>query len=186
MRRRLAALDALYDRAATAPVRVETGYTHYLPCVLLMADQPAVDLAAALHARSEGAVLRTAASGVLYVGPKGVLLCIAPPRADTGGAGRWAVGALRPPRRPSILSSVRPPRPRFEAPSCVVELGPVRQVTAVSVALPQGHFARLARIRPRYAMLLRWPTGQALLAIPAIGDTLPKLHRCLDDLRWAS
>ena len=62
----------------------------------------------------------------------------------------------------------------------------MRQVTAVSIAMPRSHFARLARIRPRYAMLLRWPRGQALLAIPAIGDTLPKLHRCLDDIRWAS
>jgi hypothetical protein len=186
MRRRLAVLDALYDRAATAPVRVELGYTHYLPCVLLMADQPAADLGAALHARSEAAVLKTAASGVLYVGPKGVLLCVTPPDGDTWRADRGTAAAdSRPSRRTSILSLLRR-APRFGPPSCVVDLGSVRQVTAVSVALPQGHFARLARIRPRHAMLLRWPTGQALMAIPAIGDTLPKLHRCLDDLRWAS
>lgn len=176
MRKRLALLDSLYDRAAAFPVRVEAGYTHYLPCVLLMADEPAANLTAAIQGRSEAAVLKTAASGVLYVGPKGVRLCTI--TSDSG------TRPLRAQTRRAWLPWGRTRKPDSAMQTSLLDLGSVRQVTAVSLALPQGHFARLARIRPRYAMLLRWPTGQALMAIPAIGDTLPKLHRCLDELRW--
>jgi hypothetical protein len=163
MRKRLALLD---------------GYTHYLPCVILMADEPTANLTAAIQGRSEAAVVKAAASGVLYVGPKGALLCTI--TSDNG---------TRPHR--AQASRVWLPWPRAGKPESVMQtslldLGPVRQVTAVSLAMPQGHIARLARIRPRYAMLLRWPTGQALMAIPAIGDTLPKLHRCFDELRWCT
>ena len=149
VRKRLAILDALYERAAAYPVHVEPGYTHYLPCVMLMQDEPSADLLARVRSWSDGPVVKSASGCILYVGPKGV--------------------------------SMR----RTES-ETTIELGPVRQVTATSVALPQSQLARVARVRPRYAMLLRWPTGQAILAIPAIGDTLPRLHRCLDDLRWAS
>jgi hypothetical protein len=187
MRKRLAVLDALYEQAAAYPVRVESGYTHYLPCVLLMADEPSANLSAALHMRSESAVLKAAASGLFYVGPKGALLCtIAGDEHTAGMDPHLGRAAERSWRWQSMLSALRPRKSRPARQISRLDLGQIRQVTAVSIAMPQGHFARLARIRPRYAMLLRWPTGQALLAIPAIGDTLPKLHRCLDDLRWAS
>ena len=41
-RRRIAALDASYEDAAAAPVHWH-GYTHYLPCVVLMTDLPGTD-----------------------------------------------------------------------------------------------------------------------------------------------
>jgi hypothetical protein len=186
MQKRLALLDALYDRAAAYPVRVEAGYTHYLPCVLLMAGEATANLTTAIHTGSEAAVLKSAASSILYVGPKGVRL-----RTIESGTGASRPGGTQGMggtawRWASILPLAPRQRPGFAPPSWTIDLGPVRQVTAVSIALPQSHFARLARIRPRYAMLLRWPAGQALTAIPAIGDTLPKLHHCLDELRWAS
>ncbi len=75
--------------------------------------------------------------------------------------------------------------PRGRAPARPpIEMGPVRQVTAVPLALPQPRVARLAGIRPQFALHLRWPSGQAIFAVPAIGDTVPRLHACLDTLRW--
>jgi hypothetical protein len=66
------------------------------------------------------------------------------------------------------------------------EIGPVRMVSATPVALARRRMARLAHRLPHYAMLVRWPAGQALFAVPSIGDTLPRLHDCLDALRWGS
>ena len=64
------------------------------------------------------------------------------------------------------------------------EIGPVRMVSATPVALAQRLIARLTQRMPPYALLVRWPNGQALFAVPSIGDTLPRLHKCLDTLRW--
>ena len=66
------------------------------------------------------------------------------------------------------------------------EIGPVRMVSATPVALARRRVPRLAHRTPSYAMLVRWPAGQALFAVPSIGDTLPRLHDCLDLLRWGS
>jgi hypothetical protein len=170
IRRRLAMLDALYERAASAPVCVEPGYTHYLPCVLLMQEEPSVNLLARVGSWSDGPVVKGAAGCILYVGPRGVLMRTQDAGRATGGTTTSGVALFG-----SGFAGAAP-----------TDLGPVRQVTAVSIALPQSQLARVARMRPRHAMLLRWPTGQALLAIPSIGDTLPRLHRCLDDLRWES
>ena len=109
MRKRLAVLDTLYEQAAASPVRVEVGYTHHLPCVLLMADEPSANLTAEIHVRSESAVLKTAASGVLYVGPKGAVLCTIAGDEHTGRAhlGRTAGQSWR---WQSIPPSLRPPQ----------------------------------------------------------------------------
>jgi hypothetical protein len=66
------------------------------------------------------------------------------------------------------------------------EIGPVRMVSATPVALTRRRVLRRAHRMPPYAMLVRWPAGQALFAVPSIGDTLPRLHDCLDVLRWGS
>jgi hypothetical protein len=179
-RRRIAALDALYERAASAPVHLGQGYTHYLPCVVLMTDLPGTNLVAELRSRSEGAVLKAASGGVLYIGPKGVLLWSPDDRVMGSDLGLFTATT------PSKGRSLFPSRSRPVAIRPTMDLGPVRQVTAESIAFPQGQFARVARIQPKYAMHIRWPTGQALVAVPSIADTLPRLHRCLDELRWTA
>jgi hypothetical protein len=148
MRRRLAALEKLYELAATQHSRIEPGYTHYLPCVLLLEADAAANLGAQMRSQSEAALLKRPVGSILYVGPAGVML------------------------RTTHPNEIR------------VEMGSARQVTAASIALPRSQFARAARIRPRHAMSVRWATGQAILAVPAIGDTLPRLHHCLDETRW--
>jgi hypothetical protein len=181
-RKRLATLDQLYEGAAVSPVFLQSGYTHYLPCVLLLQDNDTADLTAVVRSRSEAALLKDAVGGILYVGPAGVVL-----RTTGGDAGEptrraktdW-FAALR---RLSPFTSSGSRRARQCSPDRI-EMGSVRQVTAASIALPQGQLARVARASARHAMYLRWPTGQAILAIPAIADTLPRLHRCFDELRW--
>jgi hypothetical protein len=76
--------------------------------------------------------------------------------------------------------------PMAEATDSAFEIGPVRVVSATPVALACRRVTRFAHRMPPYAMLVRWPTGQALFAVPSIGDTLPRLHDCLDLLRWGS
>jgi len=182
-RRRIAALDALYERAAAGPVRAEPGYTHYLPCVVLLADKPSANLVAQVGDRSEGAMLKSAASAVLYVGPKGVLLASPHDHPDRKGSESSVKSpAASAPARRRFWFRSRPQPTRL----ATTDLGAVREVTAVSVALPQGQIAKVARMQPKHAMLLRWPEGQALIAVPSIADTLPRLHRCLDELRWAA
>ena len=156
IRRRMARLDTLYEAAAAAPIRVEAGYTHYLPFVLLLWEDINVSLSARMRGASPTEILKDATGGTMYVGPAGVRLylnAMTSPQAMTPGAG-------------------------------AIDLGSVRDVTAGTIALPQGQLARVTRTRPRYAMVLRWPAGQAVLAVAAIGDTVPRLHRCLDELRW--
>jgi hypothetical protein len=172
MQRRLAALDALYEHAATSPIRIEAGYTHYLPCVLLLRADAATNLAAHLASGSETRALQHPIAGILYVGPAGVRLHIIPRTARAGGGETNAQAA------PAAA-------PNGNGPSDI-DMGVVRQVTAASIALPQSRFARLARTRPHHVMAVRWPTGQAIMAIPAIGATLPRLHRCLDEIRWGA
>jgi hypothetical protein len=76
--------------------------------------------------------------------------------------------------------------PAAAAADSAFEIGPVRMVSATPVPLARRRIARLAHRMPPYAMLVRWPAGQALFAVPSIGDTLPRLHDCLDLLRWGS
>jgi hypothetical protein len=178
-RRRIAALDALYEGAAAAPVHLGHGYTHYLPCVVLMTDLPEANLVAELRSRSEGAILKAASSGVLYIGPKGVLLWSPD---DLLGSDLALLTVTTPSNGRSMFRSRS--RPAVRRPT--IDLGPVRQVTAASIAFPRGQIARVARVQPKHAMHVRWPTGQALIAVPSIADTLPRLHRCLDELRWTT
>jgi len=162
MQKRLAMLDKLYESAARSRVRVESGYTHYLPCVLLVQADATADLMAYLGSTSEAAVLREAIGGVLYVGPAGIRLRMlgSSTRDQRGGRAATDGGPVD------------------------IDMGGARQVTAASIALPKGKLARVTRSRRRCAMLVRWPTGQAIMAIPSIGDTLPRLQRCLDQIRW--
>jgi hypothetical protein len=164
MRRRLAILDRLYEAAAASPVPVQAGYTHYLPCVLLFTDTEDSNVAARMRHGSEMAALKSAIGGLLYVGPAGM-------QFQESGANHPT-----PPEAPQ--EGIGPGR--------TLHMGSVRQIAAAPVALPQGWVTRTTRVRPRYAMLVRWPAGQAVLAVPSIGDTLPRLHDCLDDLKWGT
>jgi hypothetical protein len=156
IRRRMARLDTLYDATAAAPIRIEAGYTHYLPFVLLLWEDMNVNLSARMRGTSPTEILKDATGGTMYVGPAGVRLYL----------------------------SATPSAPAPTQSATVIDLGSARDVTAGTIALPQGQLARVTRTRPRYAMVLRWSTGQAVLAVAAIGDTVPRLHRCLDELRW--
>jgi hypothetical protein len=66
------------------------------------------------------------------------------------------------------------------------EIGPVRMVTATALAIAPARLSADPTEAPEFAMLMEWPTGQALFAVPSIGDTLPRLHDCLDTLRWGN
>jgi hypothetical protein len=166
MRRRLAKLDRLYEAAAGSPISVEPGYTHFLPCVLLRADTADSDVVANMAFGSGTAVLKDAVGGVLYVGPAGMQFqqsgeCIAPQNEMLGQL----------PATPSTADRT-------------FYMGAVREVTATSLALPQGWVTRATHAPPHYAMLVRWSAGQVVVAVPSIADTLARLNDCLDDLRW--
>jgi len=172
-RRRLAQLEQLYERMASLPAPREPGYSHYLPCVLLMADGPEANMAARLRSGSEGQLLKGAVGSILYVGPSGVQFVTA--EADPSGRGHTEAGMAPIVALAGDTASNAAQR---------VYIGTAREVTATPIALPRGHVARVTGVRPRHAVLVRSATGQAIVAIPAIADTLPRLHRCLDELRW--
>jgi hypothetical protein len=66
------------------------------------------------------------------------------------------------------------------------EIGPVRMVTATAIGIAAAGISADPNEAPEFAMLMEWPSGQALFAVPSIGDTLPRLHDCLDTLRWGN
>jgi hypothetical protein len=59
-------------------------------------------------------------------------------------------------------------------------------VTAAAVEIAAVGLSADQSEPPEFAMLMEWPEGQALFAVPSIGDTLPRLHDCLDTLRWGT
>jgi len=66
------------------------------------------------------------------------------------------------------------------------EIGPVRMVTATAIGIAPAGISADPNEAREFAMLMEWPSGQALFAVPSIGDTLPRLHDCLDTLRWGN
>jgi hypothetical protein len=148
-------LDRLLASTATVPVPPAPGYTHYLPCALLGNGNLATSQPTRGPALTSGAW-----AGVLYVGPAGLQFRTSPVESKTVGAG-----------------SLASPPARFD-------INPAREVMATAVVLSHPLLGRSTLMEPRYAMLLRWPTGQALFGVPSIGDTLPRLHSCLDTIRW--
>jgi hypothetical protein len=155
-RRRGTKLDHLL--ATVGPVPPAPGYTHYLPCALL----GNANLAASQPSR--GPALTTGAwAGVLYVGPSGLQFRASPAKGAAAGQGQLSASLDSPPS---------------------FDITPVRAVVATSVLMSHAALGRSTAREPRYALHVRWPTGHALFGVPAIGDTLPRLHRCLDTLRW--
>lgn len=130
------------------------GYTHYLPCALIARDSGPARPESERR-EDEG---RAAIAGTMYVGPSGI-------RFEPGAA---------PPR------GTEDPR-AAAGPS--FEIGPVRLVRAQAAELTRKGVERFTG-PVRYGMLMQWPGGRALFAVPSIGDTLPKLHDCLDTLRF--
>jgi hypothetical protein len=59
-------------------------------------------------------------------------------------------------------------------------------VTATAIGIAPAGIAADPNEAHEFAMLMEWPSGQALFAVPSIGDTLPRLHDCLDTLRWGN
>jgi hypothetical protein len=111
--------------------------------------------------------------------------------ARDGGAARIGDAAPDPGRdvAPGVMY-VGPSGIRFEPRAGVAgsaragfDIGPVRMVKAHPVELARRGLSRVTT-PARYAMLMQWPGGRALFAVPSIGDTLPRLHDCLDTLRF--
>lgn len=153
LKRRPGAFARLFTEVGPAAAPV-VGYTHYVPCALLARETP--EGPGGVNYPSERP--RTATTpGVLYAGPAGVRF---EPRAMRTGHVRVD-----------------------GSPIGGFDIGPVRMVSARSVALTRRGFERFVQ-RPTHAMLMQWPGGRALFAVPAIGHTLPRLHECLDTLRW--
>jgi hypothetical protein len=59
-------------------------------------------------------------------------------------------------------------------------------VTATAIGIAPAGISADPNEAREFAMLMEWPSGQALFAVPSIGDTLPRLHDCLDTLRWGT
>jgi len=158
-------LDRYYRTLVTAVPPPAAGYTHYLPCALLERGpiDPTRITAPAKAAR------RPVVSGILYAGPDGI--CFRPYAAPKSGP-------AEPPAPRALVDATAQPTPD------AFDIGPVRMVTAAAVKIDHPSQRPDPQSPPEYAMLMEWPTGQALFAVPSIGDTLPRLHDCLDTLRW--
>jgi hypothetical protein len=173
-RSRTRSLDRYYRTLVTADPPPAAGYTHYLPCTLL--GRGPIDATRAVPS----ATLRQspAISGILYAGPDGIcfransVLHPSPATAAPALAGNGA--AL-------VEGNGRPGDPPVG-----FEIGPVRMVTAAAVEIAAVGLSADQSEPPEFAMLMEWPEGQALFAVPSIGDTLPRLHDCLDTLRWGT
>jgi hypothetical protein len=158
LRRRPSKLDQLLATAVADPMPPAPGYTHYLPCALLGSANLATNQATRGPAQTTGAW-----AGVLYVGPSGL---------------QFRSSSSNPDENSGAKSLAAPPS-RFD-------IGPVRAVVARPIALTHPVLGRSTPIQPRYALEMLWPNGHAFFAVPSIGDTLPRLYRCLDALRWDS
>jgi hypothetical protein len=172
-RSRTRSLDRYYRTLVTADPPPAAGYTHYLPCTLL-ARGP-IDTSLPIPA----ATVRQnpSMSGILYAGPDGI--CFRPnaalhPSESPAAAAAPAGGGT------GLVEGNGPDLP------VGFEIGPVRMVTATAVEIASGGLSRDPNEPPEFAMLIEWPAGQALFAVPSIGDTLPRLHDCLDTLRWGT
>ncbi len=143
---------------AVGPVPPAPGYTHYLPCALLGNANIATSQPARGPALTSGAW-----AGVLYVGPAGL-------QFQASAAKGAAMG------QEQLSKSLAVP-PRFD-------IAPVRSVVATTVLMSHPTLGRSTLEEPRYALEVRWATGQALFGVPSIGDTVPGLYQCLDAIRW--
>jgi hypothetical protein len=173
-RSRTRSLDRYYRTLVTADPPPAAGYTHYLPCTLL--GRGPIDATRPVPS----ATLRQspAIPGILYAGPDGIcfrsnsVLHPSPMSAAPAFTGNGT----------TLVEGNGPP----EDLAIGFEIGPVRMVTAAAVEIaPRGLSADQSE-PPEFAMLMEWPEGQALFAVPSIGDTLPRLHDCLDTLRWGT
>jgi hypothetical protein len=181
-RSRTRSLDRYYRTLVTADPPPAAGYTHYLPCTLL--GRGPID--ASLPVPAAAVRQNPSMSGILYAGPDGI--CFRPN------------SALHPSPSPAPTPSQSSAGPSLAGSGIALvegnghssdlpvgfEIGPVRMVTATAVAIAPGGLSQDATEAPEFAMLMEWPGGQALFAVPAIGDTLPRLHDCLDTLRWGT
>jgi hypothetical protein len=174
-RSRTRSLDRYYRTLVTADPPPAAGYTHYLPCTLLGRGpiDPSLPVPATTVRQNPSM------SGILYAGPDGI--CFRPnsalhPSQSPAGA------------EPSAESGTGLVEGNGRSGDLPVgfEIGPVRMVTATAVEIAPGGLSQDANEPPEFAMLMEWPDGQALFAVPSIGDTLPRLHDCLDTLRWGT
>ena len=169
-RARPRSLDRYYRTLVTADPPPAAGFTHYLPCALL--GRGPIDSSQLLSPVDAGG--GPVVSGILYAGPDGI--CFRPSAGRTSSPVELSA--------PSTSTAGTTAGTTGETTAESFEIGPVRTVTATAIEIahrgrsPDGHAA------PEYAMLMEWPDGQALFAVPSIGDTLPRLHDCLDRLRW--
>jgi hypothetical protein len=159
-------LDRYYRTLVTVDPPPAAGYTHYLPCALLRRDP--IDTSQMVATVSGG---QAVASGILYAGPDGI--CFRPTTASKS-------------RQSGPHTVAMPIAVTDETTAKAFEIGPVRMVTATAVKIAQPGQPRAPDATAEYAMLMEWPLGQALFAVPSIGDTLPRLHDCLDKLRWGN
>lgn len=163
--RRPTIVDRLHAAAIPVPRPPGPGYTHYLSCTLLAHDADDTgEVISESISRSGGGRTRIA-QGMLFLGPAGITFEPAAPETEQHDATRAS---------------------EWDPPSEAFEIGPVRMVRAVPVSLATGRLPRLGVRLPPHAMLVCWPGGRGLFAVPAIGDTLPRLHDCLDTLRWGT
>jgi hypothetical protein len=171
-RSRTRSLDRYYRTLVTADPPPAPGYTHYLPCTLLGRGPINGTLPVPAAAVRENPSM----SGILYAGPDGI--CFRPN------------SALHPSQPLATATFATPGNGRVEGSEQAsdlpvgFEIGPVRMVTATAVEIAPAGALREPGESPEFAMLMEWPGGQALFAVPSIGDTLPRLHDCLDTLRW--
>jgi hypothetical protein len=168
-RSRTRSLDRYYRTLVTADPPPAAGYTHYLPCTLL--GRGPID--ASLPVPAATVRQNSSMSGFIYAGPDGI--CFRPNLALHPS--QPSAESITGPVEGNGLSSGLP---------AGFEIGPVRMVTATAVEIAPGGSSRDSNEPPEFAMLMEWPDGQALFAVPSIGDTLPRLHDCLDTLRWGT
>jgi hypothetical protein len=160
--RRSSTVDRLHAVATPIPRPPAPGYTHYLACTLLAHDADDTGEVIAESISRTGGGRTRVSPGMLFLGPAGITFAPAETERDATRACEW------------------------DPPSEAFEIGPTRMVRAVPVAIATGRLPRFGFRLPPHAMLVCWPAGRALFAVPAIGDTLPRLHECLDTLRWGT
>jgi hypothetical protein len=183
-RSRTRSLDRYYRTLVTADPPPAAGYTHYLPCTLL--GRGPIDTS---HPVPSAMVRQfPAISGILYAGPDGI--CFRPhaaahPSPTISVSSGAAASASSPAHTGKGNGFGDVALPQLELPTGF-EIGPVRMVSATAIAVAPAGLSADPHDAPEFAMVMEWPAGQALFAVPSIGDTLPRLHDCLDTLRWGN
>ncbi len=183
-RSRSRSLDRYYRTLVTADPPPAAGYTHYLPCTLL--GRGPID--ASQPVPSATVRQSPAISGILYAGPDGI--CFRPnatphPSPTISVAASASASASSPVHTGNGNGFGEITRRQPDLPTGF-EIGPVRMVTATALQIAPAGLSADPNEAPEFAMLMEWPAGQALFAVPSIGDTLPRLHDCLDTLRWGN